>query len=132
MTCELHAWLTTFHLKCANSVPACSTDFVQSHPGGPQRIMLAAGGSVDSFWGDVCPAQDAAGSAVAGGLQNRRPGASLVCTLLYWERQIADPVHLAWLCTPQTQSEKPPGKTFRHALRALLCMGRMQSMPAVS
>lgn len=26
------------------------TDFVAQHPGGPQRIMLAAGGSVDSFW----------------------------------------------------------------------------------
>jgi sulfite oxidase len=26
------------------------TDFVQAHPGGAQRIMLAAGGQVDPFW----------------------------------------------------------------------------------
>ena len=26
------------------------TDFVDQHPGGANRIMLAAGGSVDSFW----------------------------------------------------------------------------------
>ena len=26
------------------------TDFIGQHPGGAKRIMLAAGGSVDSFW----------------------------------------------------------------------------------
>ena len=26
------------------------TDFIEQHPGGAARIMLAAGGSVDSFW----------------------------------------------------------------------------------
>ena len=26
------------------------TDFIEQHPGGAKRIMLAAGGSVDSFW----------------------------------------------------------------------------------
>ena len=26
------------------------TEFVQAHPGGAQRIMLAAGGQVDPFW----------------------------------------------------------------------------------
>ena len=26
------------------------TEFVNQHPGGSKRILLAAGGSVDSFW----------------------------------------------------------------------------------
>ena len=26
------------------------TDFVAGHPGGPEKIMMAAGGAVDSFW----------------------------------------------------------------------------------
>ena len=26
------------------------TDFVRSHPGGRDKIMLAAGGAIDPFW----------------------------------------------------------------------------------
>jgi len=26
------------------------TDFVESHPGGKDKIMMAAGGSVEPFW----------------------------------------------------------------------------------
>lgn len=27
------------------------TPFVEAHPGGSQKIMLAAGGSIEPFWG---------------------------------------------------------------------------------
>ncbi len=34
----------------AFSATFCCADFLEMHPGGAQRLMLAAGGAIDPFW----------------------------------------------------------------------------------
>lgn len=52
------------------------TDFVEAHPGGSARIMLAAGSSVDKFWSMYAQHQK---KEVVNLLESYRIG-SLVCT----------------------------------------------------